>query len=93
MDMGGLDKTGQRFKDRLKELGSKRVVQRDKPRGSFSVTLFSDTHAFNLSILILYAQCVGVVKEGNIKRALVLISGRPCTFSLRTVQFSPKSLI
>ena len=39
---------------------------------SFNVTLSSDTHKLNLSILILNFQCLGVAKEGNIKRVLGL---------------------
>ena len=41
----------------------------NKAQGSFNVTLFSDTHTLNLSLLILNFQFVGVAKEGNIKRA------------------------
>ena len=47
-----------------------------KARGSFNVTLFSDTHTLNLIILILNFQCVSVAKEGNIKRATGLIAKR-----------------
>ena len=38
-------------------------------RAFFHVTLFSDTHTLNLSILILNFQCKGAAKERRIKRA------------------------
>ena len=42
-------------------------------KGSFNVTLFSDTQTLNLTILLLNFQFMGVVIEGNIKRVPGLI--------------------
>ena len=44
-----------------------------KPWGSFNVTLFSDIHTLKIKSQFTHIQCVGVAKEGYIKRALGLI--------------------
>ena len=50
------------------------TIFRYKARDSFNVTLFSDTHTSKIQYKYTLIRCVGVAKEGNIKRAPALIS-------------------